>query len=170
MPSPSRGAPLAAACLGQWLPAARLPHGAPLLSRWLGPERRLPEQSPWLSDEGHSAVAPPRAPRPGASLMPADASHCLFLDSTPPPLATHPLPCSLALCQVVPHLSGSLMSRGARHFRVCAPHDGPGLSLHGWHQAAAGPLLRNGAPAPGPLLGDCARSCMASGEGVLLSL
>ena len=95
-----------------------------------------------------------------------------------PTLGHTPSAVSPRLCQLVLHLSGSLMPRGLRRFPVCAPHDGPcgasglGLPLHGWQRAAAWLGLCSGMvpPSPGPLLGDCAWSCMAVGEGVLPSL
>ncbi|CAI9158130.1 unnamed protein product [Rangifer tarandus platyrhynchus] len=49
------------------LPPAGPPHEAPLLNA------SSPSRVPRLLDDGGSAVAPPLAPRPGASLLPATA-------------------------------------------------------------------------------------------------
>lgn len=68
-----------------------------------------------------------------------------------PPLATHPLPCSVALCQVVPHLSGSLMPRGASLPGSVLHHDGPGpVSAAGGTRPQAWASAQEWCPAPRP--------------------
>lgn len=88
-------------------PGCRLPRtvvaGCRTAPRGSTSERWLPEQgAPTLGRRGLHC-GPSSGPQ--ARRLPA-ASRCLFLDSTPPPLATHPLPCPLACASWCPIFLG----------------------------------------------------------------